>query len=121
MRLLGAEDPATASRARAELMRRGFQAAHLELARRLFDPEPETRIRLAHSLPGLQGVDGIRWLLWLARDADAEVRRVAITLLATTGDPKLLEQVERMAREDPDPRIRRQALRLAERQRRNPY
>lgn len=103
MRCLRAEDEPTASRARTELTRRGFQAVHLELARRVFDPDPETRMRLARSLPALQGVDAIPWLLWLARDADAEVRLVAITLLATTGDPKLLEQVEHMARQDPDP------------------
>ena len=104
-----------ASGARAELIRRGFTEVHLDLSRRLFDPDPEVRIELARLLPGVRSVDAMPWLLWLSRDADPEVRRVAIGLIATTGDARLLDQIEQAAREDPDPRIRRQAQRIAAR------
>lgn len=115
MRRLRAEDRATVRRAEAELTRRGFQPVHLELARWLFDPDPRAREQLARLLPRLQSVDAIPWLLWLARDANAEVRLVAITLLATTGDPGILQQVEQLARQDPDPRVRDLAVRVAKR------
>lgn len=113
MRQLRAADSWTAGRAQTELVRRGFRPVHLELARRLFDPDVEVRQRLARSLPGMQGVDAVAWLWWLARDASAEVRLAALAVLSTTGDPELLRRVEEISREDPDPRIRRQALRLS--------
>jgi HEAT repeat protein len=57
-------------------------------------------------------VDAVPWLLWLSRDADPDVRLTAITLLATTGDPAMVDQIEQAARQDRDPRIRRQAQRI---------
>jgi HEAT repeat protein len=84
------------------------------LARKLFDPNPEVRKALARALPRLQSVDAGPWLLRLSRDEDAEVRLAAITLMATTGDPSLLGQVEAAARQDPDPRIQEQAERIAQ-------
>ena len=107
-----------ASGARAELIRRGFTEVHLDLSRRLFDPDPAVRKELARLLPGVRSVDAMPWLLWLSRDADPEVRRVAIGLIATTGDARPLDQIEQAAREDPDPRIRRQAQRIAARRNR---
>lgn len=97
---------------RAELVRRGFSEVHLELARRLFDPDPRARLELARRLPGLQSVDAEPWLVWLCEDEDAEVRAAAMALLATTGDPALLRRIERMAETDGDARVRRQAERL---------
>ncbi len=60
----------------------------------------------------ISGIDAAPWLLRLARDRDAEVRLTAITLLATTGDRALLEEVRRIAQADSDPRIRDQLERL---------
>ena len=114
MQWLESRDQPTAAAARAELIRRGFTEVHLELARRLFDPDPRLRKELARLLPGVQSVDAVPWLWWLSRDPDPEVRLVAIGLIATTGDATLLEQLEQAAREDPDPRIRQQARRIAE-------
>ncbi len=113
MQWLEGRDQPTAAAARAELIRRGFREVHLELARRLFDPDPDVRKELARLLPGVQSVDAVPWLWWLSRDPDPEVRLVAIGLIATTGDATLLEQIERAAREDPDPRIRQLARRIA--------
>ena len=114
MRQLRSEDNDAAAQARTELIRRGFTEVDLELARRFCDPDPEVRKRLARSLPGLQSVDAAAWLLPLCRDSDAEVRMTAVTLMATTGDPGLLEQVESIARQDADPRIRDLADQIAE-------
>jgi len=95
--------------AAGELMRRGLSARQIALARRLLDPDPQVRKQFARSLPGEPGIDAAAWLMWLCRDPDAEVRLTAITLLATTGDPALIEQVLQLARHDSDPRIRQRA------------
>jgi len=113
MRQLHGTDVSAASVARTELLRRGFKKKHFELARRLFDPDPRVRRDLTQLLPTVQGIDAIAWLLQLCRDESAEVRLAAIGVIATTGDPALAAEVERMARRDPDPRVRQQADRIA--------
>ena len=45
-----------ASRAREELQRRGCTEVYLELARRLFDRDPEVRKELARALPKLRNL-----------------------------------------------------------------
>jgi hypothetical protein len=114
MRRLQAANPAEATQSRDELLRRGMTEVQLDLARRLFDPDAKVRKQLARALPGLQSIDGVPWLLQLARDEEADVRLVAITLLATTGNPALLAEVEAIAQEDTDPRIQQQAERLTQ-------
>jgi len=98
-----------ATEALAELTARGFSRFECELARRLDDPDPAVRKELASVLPGLPGVDAGPWLLWLAEDANAEVRLAAIALVAPTADPRLRAAAEVLARRDPDPRIQRLA------------
>ena len=107
MRLGG--DEFSSRDAAGELTRRGLSARQIALARRLIDPDPQVRRQFARLLPGEPGIDAAAWLMWLCRDPDAEVRLTAITLLATTGDPALIEQVVRLAHNDSDPRIRQQA------------
>jgi hypothetical protein len=116
MRGLQAVEPATAAEARAELIRRGFSEVHLDLARRLFDPDPEVRKQLVRTLPELRSIDAMPWLLRLTRDDEAEVRLAALTLLATTGDPTMLSRVQEIARQDHDPAVQRTIERLAGRQ-----
>ncbi len=113
MRRLRSENAESADAARQELQRRGFTEVHLELAKQMFDPDPEVRRQLARMLPELRSVHSTPWLVWLCHDRDAEVRLLAITLLATTNDPTVLAEVERIARTDEDSRIQDQALRLA--------
>jgi HEAT repeat protein len=48
----------------------------------------------------------------LGRDPDADVRLEAITLLATTGDPAVLEALRKLVAADPDERIQRLSGRL---------
>ncbi len=115
MRNLQGGESRRARGSRDELVRRGFTELQLDLARRAFDPDPEVRKQLARSMPALRSVNPAPWLILLSRDADADVRLLAITLLATTADPAVLEQVEQVARKDSDSRIRRQAKRISQR------
>ena len=98
-----AEDTGQRDEARRELVQRGFSEVDLELARQLFDPDAECRKQLARAVPRLSSVDAAKWLLWLALDPQPDVRLAAISTLATTGDPALLDRVEALARNDRDP------------------
>jgi hypothetical protein len=113
IRELNAEDDTRAEAAEAELIRRGFTDMQLDLARKLFDPNPEVRKRLVQELPDLQGVDAVPWLMELCRDAETEVRLAAITFLATSSDPAVLDEVERIAGRDSDSGVRGIADRIA--------
>jgi hypothetical protein len=103
-----------ADEAAFQLALRGFQPKHLELAKRLFTPDPGQRRRFAEELPRMSGVDATPWLLQLVCDEDADVRWAAMTLLATTGDPALVTQLRQVATEDADPTIRKKASRIAD-------
>ncbi len=113
MRQLRSEDGGKRTVSRTELRRRGYSEVDLELARQLYSPDAETRKQLARTVPRLESVDASRWLMWLALDPEPEVRRAAITTLATTGDPGLLERVEAMVAKDTDPQIQALAGQIA--------
>ncbi len=105
MRQLHSRRPGVSDDAEAELRNRGLGATQITLARRLTDPRPSVRQALVDELPSSAGIDSRQWLLWLARDHNADVRLAALTVMATAGDPMLLRQVGLIAREDSDPRI----------------
>ena len=113
MRRLRADDGEQRAEARRELLRRGFSEVDLELARQLFSPDAETRKQLARAVPRLSSVDAAKWLMWLALDPQPEVRLAAVSTLATTGDPALLDRVEALARNDRDPQIHALAEQIA--------
>jgi hypothetical protein len=113
MRRLRAEDSGQQAEARRELVRRGFSEVDLELARQLFSPDTESRKQLARAVPRLSSVDAAKWLMWLALDPQPEVRLAAVSTLATTGDPGLLDRVEALARSDRDPQIQALADQIA--------
>jgi hypothetical protein len=113
MRRLRSESEAERTPARQELMRRGFSEVDMELARQLFSPDTEARKQLAVAVPRLASVDAAKWLMWLAADPQPEVRLAAITTLATTGDPTLLDRVEALARKDADPQVQAVAEQIA--------
>jgi hypothetical protein len=113
MRRLRSDSEAQQTAARRELLRRGFSEVDLELARQLFSPDVSARKQLALAVPRLASVDAVRWLMWLAADPQPEVRRAAITTLATTGDPRLLDRVEELARKDSDQQIQALADQIA--------
>lgn len=114
MKELNTESDTRAISVEGELVRRGFAAVQIDLARRLFDHDPAVRKRLVQEMPGLQGVDAVPWLLELCRDTDAEVRLAAITFLATSSDPAVLDEVEQIGQRDTDSGVRRIADRIAQ-------
>jgi hypothetical protein len=113
MRRLRSEAEAERTSARREFLRRGFSEVDFELARQLFSPDAEVRKQLALAVPRLASVDAAKWLMWLAADPQPEVRRAAITTLATSGDPSLLDKVEALARKDSDPQVQAVADQIA--------
>jgi len=96
----------------AELAGRGFGHVSIQLARQLVDPNPQVRLDLVRRLPSMAGVEPVVWLVWLCRDPDPQVRSAAITLLATTKDPAILEEVEKLLAGQPDEPLRTQTHRL---------
>ena len=51
--------------------------------------------------------------MWLGLDPQPEVRLAAFSLLATTGDPALLDRVETLVRNDHDPQVQALAEQIA--------
>jgi hypothetical protein len=100
-----------AETAEAELTRRGYTYRQIEVGKHLASKDPEERRRWTEALPGMRGINTKDWLLLLSRDENAEVRRAAVTLMATSQDPEMLARVEEVARIDPDAAIRQQAAR----------
>lgn len=90
---LHAADKATEARAVRQLVERGYQPDHLALARRLTDPDPKVRKKLAESLPRIRGLNARPWLLALSEDASEEVRTAARNILKTGQDPELLRKL----------------------------
>jgi hypothetical protein len=111
-RRLNDENSEQAKAASKELQRRGFSVAEVGLARQLLHPDAAVRKKLARALPETVGVDAAPWLMELSRDPDADVRLEAITLMATTGDPAVLEALRKLVAADPDERIQRLSGRL---------
>ena len=109
--LVHSDGPA-AREAAMELKRRKFTPRQIEVGLGVTHPDPQVRRQWAEALPGLAGVEAKPWLLWLCNDAEPEVRRTVLTLLATSDDPEMLARVARAAREDTDDRVREQASRL---------
>ena len=101
--------------AEEELKRRGFDAIRLSIARRVCDPDRHVRLKLVRELPGIPNIGASEWLIKMAADEDEEVRLAAISLLATTNDPNILDRVEAIARNDSAERIRVQAERVKKR------
>lgn len=107
-------NPDQEAAARKRLGDLGWSAKEIEVAKRLRHPNAAVRKALARSLPEVVGLDAAPWLLELSRDADPDVRLEAMTLLATTGDPALVETVRKLAAADPDERIQKLSARLAQ-------
>jgi hypothetical protein len=112
MHQLQSTDKTAVQRAENELRQRGFGEFQVELARRLTHENPVVRRQLAESVPSMPQIDRKVWLIWLSRDEDADVRLIALSIMATSGDPELMKRVEQIARQDSDPRIQRQADKL---------
>lgn len=117
MRQLHAADNRTAVAAADELRRRGFDARALQLAARLTHPDPLLRLELAEALPQLAGINPTPWLMHLARDDDARVRRTAIAILGSGSDGDIDAWLQQMRQRERDPRIARLIGELLEKRR----
>lgn len=118
MRALQHADGVRTIAAGHELARRGFRAVHVDLARKLFDPDPRERAKLIDALPRIAGIDARPWLIVLSRDEEPAVRRQVIGLFATSGDPALLKQLQEIERVESDPEIRQLVRRILDSDRR---
>jgi hypothetical protein len=98
-----------------ELTRRGFGRLSARLVRQLFSDDPAERLRLVDDVLTEPGVDARPWLILLADDAAADVRLLAVTIMATSDDPVLIEKAWQVAINDRDPRIAGLASRLRDR------
>jgi hypothetical protein len=101
-----------AAAARDALRLRGYSEAMLRLTRELRQLPAIERRQALERAAGLPASDAQRLLRWFVADEDAEVRLQALTLLATSGDPKLAEIARERAVEDADPRVAELAARL---------
>jgi hypothetical protein len=98
-----------------ELARRGFGRLVKPLVQQYFSEDPRERMQLVDRVLAQPGVGSSAWLLLLAEDADAEVRLLAITFIATSNDAQLVEKAWQVAIRDHDPRIADLAGRLRDR------
>lgn len=101
--------PADASRIEAELRDRGFEANHLELARRLTSRDAEQRLEWTGRLPNVPGIETTAWLNWLCSDPDPRVRWSAVTLMATADSAQAEPILAAMSRGDRDLGLRKKA------------
>jgi hypothetical protein len=107
-RLQSSHEPDVAA-ARKDMERLGLNDAQVKLARHAVNPDWRVRRDLVEALPSIEVVDPREWLTWLSHDDRSEVRRAAISLMATSSDPALRKRVREAADADPNPQIRSQA------------
>jgi hypothetical protein len=91
--------------ARSELIRRGFGETELALAVRMADPDIRIRLALLNELAHRPDVDPRPWLLWMAEDAERDVRLRAVTALATMRDEGIREKLQARLRHEADPAV----------------
>ena len=98
-------DDARSIQAEEQLRARGFDNIRIEIARRLTHDDPQVRRELADALPSLAGVDSRAWLEELAADRDPSVRRVAISILGTSGDPSVDVLLNQLRHAESNPQV----------------
>lgn len=100
---------------RALTTERRFGRLSRELVGLYTSNQPQERLRLTELVTATPGVNSRPWLLMLADDSQADVRLAAVTLMATSTDPILVEKAWQTAIRDKDPRVAKLAGRLRER------
>ena len=95
-----------------ELAQRGFTALPPELVKQLFTVVVDDRVQLVQDAIITPGVDARPWLLLLADDESGDVRLAAVTVMATSRDPELVETAWQVALHDSDPRLAALAERI---------
>jgi|GEM_PF-6297980 len=105
MEMIGSVQPGLREHAIAELKRRGFTELDLEMSQRLISTDASVRLALIEDLVSQDTVDPRRWLLWLAGDAERDVRLAAISRLGTMDDPQIKVALRERLREERDPAV----------------
>jgi hypothetical protein len=104
-----------ASALKEELAVRGFSSLPRELAQRLASHDARERLQLVDDVLATPDVSARPWLTMLADDSDADVRLAAVSIMATSSDPDLIEKAWQTAIRDRDPRIADLAGKLRDR------
>jgi hypothetical protein len=110
MQQLNDSDASIVRDAEHQLGVRGFGTIELSLARRLTSPNPQTRYELAQLLSHHPDAPG-RWLYWLSFDSDPMVRRLVVTLMATSRNDQLHRRLQEMLQMEQDESVRDQLVR----------
>jgi hypothetical protein len=108
-------DAATARSIEQKLAERGFGTLSPELVRQLSTDVVDDRVQLVYDVMITPGLDAKPWLLLLADDASGDVRLAAVSVMATSNDPALIEAAWQVALHDRDPRVAGLAERLRSR------
>ena len=75
------------------------------IARSLTHPNPGIRRAMVEVLTQLPDINPQPWLLQLARDPDAEVRRTAITILASSQHASITRWLEQIRETETQPNV----------------
>ena len=97
---------------RTVLGERGFARQEFSLGEHLTSPDPAVRLQLIPDLGLLPARTARRWLRELLGDDIAEIRLAALTALATSQDPELIQLAREIAVRDSDPRVADLATRI---------
>jgi hypothetical protein len=90
-----------------ELMRRGLSRPQLEMAIDLAQGDADRRLTLMDQLVRIQDpeFDSIPWLVWMAENADAKVRRKAVALLGSMSNQDAVRNLRLLKLREPDSAI----------------
>jgi hypothetical protein len=95
-----------------DLATRGFKRLSKPLVEQYLSNDLEVRLKLVDRVLTEPNVDPRPWLFLLADDENADVRLLAVTMMATSNDKSLVEKAWQVAIRDRDPRIADLATRL---------
>ena len=97
---------------RRVLGKRGYSEAEVSLMLRLQSPDVAERLQLVEDASTLSATATRRLLRRLLEDDHGDVRLRALTALATTNSPEIVEVARELALQDDDPRVAELASRL---------
>lgn len=97
---------------RQVLRTRGYGEQVLKLISQLSQAKPAERRQALERVSALPAAEARGLLHWFVGDEDAEIRLQALSMLATSSDPRLPEILRERAVEDADPRVSDLASRI---------
>ncbi|MCC7476414.1 MAG: hypothetical protein IT425_13550 [Pirellulales bacterium] len=115
LRLWLAAKPADRVQLADQLTELGLPQLPEKLVRQYLSDDPQERGRVIDTALGTAELDARPWLRLLAHDADPELRLVAVSVMATSSDRKLIQEAWEAALHDEDPRVADLAKRLRDR------